>query len=234
MGTHDQHLKLIIRGAVTGLMGFVLSGPVAVIIVTWLNPQPPWVNAALFVDAYHPVQNLPYYLGFLLLAGMLMFSAGHYLSFADASSGIRTNLLLSLALTSVFTALIAFNYICQTTFVHNLALHYRPEYESLIAGFSMANPASFCWANEMWGYGILGLATWLLAPYYKGKSSFIRWLLIANGIVSLASPLWSVFDVNWVMTPVGFILYLLWNLLMIVMMIAIIRFTSAQAEKNNL
>lgn len=215
--------KLISRGAILGLIGFVLSGPVAVLIVSLTHPQPLWVSPEVFVDNYHIIQNLPYFLGFFILGGMLLFSAGHYLSYTGENITIRTNLLLALSLTIVFFALIAFNYICQTTFIHNLSTHYRQEYDALIAGFSMSNPSSFCWANEMWGYGVLGVATWLIAPYYKGRNNLIRRLLIANGIISLISPIWTIIDVQWVLSAVGFSLYLAWNFLMILIMILVIR-----------
>lgn len=222
-----SYRSFIIRGAVLALLGFVLSGPVAVLLVTLIKPQPLWISPQVFVENYHVIQNLPYYLGFLLLGGMLMLATGHYLQYSGEKSHVKTKLVLALSLTTVFCGLIAFNYICQTTFVHNLATHYRPEYGPLIAGFSMANPTSFCWANEMWGYGVLGVATWLTAAYYKEKNIFIYWLLILNGIVSLISPMWTILDVNWVMSPLGFSLYLFWNVLMIVLMIAIIRYTSS-------
>jgi hypothetical protein len=232
MSGKANHQKLILRGALTGLWGFVLSGPVAVLLVTLIHPQPEWISALVFVDHYHPIQNLPYFLGFLIPAGMLMLGAGHYLHYADEPPATKSSLLLALALTIVFTGLIAFNYICQTTFVHNLASNYQPEYASLIAGFSMSNPASFCWANEMWGYAFLGIATWLTAPCYKEKNNFIRSLLIANGIISLISPVWTILDVSWVLTPTGITLYLVWNLLMIVLMVAIARFTLSSMKQG--
>jgi hypothetical protein len=225
--SQGNYSNFIIRGAALALSGFVLSGPVAVMLVTLIKPQPVWISSSVFVENYHVIQNLPYYLGFLLLGGMLILAAGHYLQYHEERPVVKLKLVLALSLTIVFCGLIAFNYICQTTFIHNLATHYRPEYGPLIAGFSMANPTSFCWANEMWGYGVLGVATWLTAAYYKEKNSFIYWLLILNGIVSLISPLWTIIDVNWVMSPLGFSLYLFWNVLMIVLMITIIRYTSS-------
>ena len=80
---------------------------------------------------------------------------------------------------------------------------------------------SFCWANEMWGYAFLGIATWFMASYYHGRSTVIRALLIVNGIVSVFSAIFTVFDVYWVMTTVGLIAYFAWNLLMILLMVLI-------------
>lgn len=215
-----RYSHLIALGALVALSGFILSGPVAFIIIHILRPQPAWESAAVFAEHYSSLQDIPFYFGFLLIGGMLMLVSGHYLN--NRQEGIvKFHLLVALGWTIAFFTLIAFNYICQTTFVHNLALHYQPEYDLAIASFSMANPLSFCWANEMWGYAFLGVATWLMAGYYQ--SAFIRFLLIVNGVVSILSAVWTIIDVQWVMSPFGLIGYFLWNILMIVMMIAIYR-----------
>lgn len=159
-----------------------------------------------------------------------MLVAGHYLKYGEDDEETKFHLLVSLGWTIVFFALISFNYICQTTFVHNLALHYKPEYDSAISTFSMSNPMSLCWANEMWGYAFLGIAAWLMAGYYRDKNNFIRWLLIANGIVSLMSAIWTIVDVSWVMTTVGLLSYFVWNVLMIVMMIMIYTYSRRDAH----
>lgn len=218
-----SHHDLIRKGAITGLLGFVLSGPVAVLVVMLWKPQPEWDSVTVYIANYHPVQMLPYLLGFLLLAGMMMLSTGHFLVSRSSPERIRIHAALSHFLFIVFFALITFNYICQTTFVHNLVRHYRPEYEPLIAGFSMSNPASFCWANEMWGYALLGIGTWLLASFYSDRSQGVRTLLIGNGIISLISPVWTIMDPGWVFRPVGMGLYLFWNIWMIILMIMILR-----------
>lgn len=220
----EYYRGTIIKGAIIGLTGFILSGPVAVGLVQWLHPQPSWVSVRVYLDHYHLIQDLPYYFGFLILTGMLVLSVGHYLDYSGTESHIKRNLLLAFALTIIFCTLIAFNYICQTTFLHNLVANYTPDYDSLIAGFTMSNPSSFCWANEMWGYGALGVANWLTSGYYKDRSHLIYWLLIANGVISLISPVWTIIDAQWVSTTLGFVLFLQWNVLMIVLMIMIIVF----------
>jgi hypothetical protein len=214
--------KLISLGALVALIGFIMSGPVAFVIVNLLKPQPTWVSPAIFAENYSTIQDLPFYFGFLLIGGMLMLIAGHFLNYKSDDVN-KFHLLVALGWTIVFCTLISFNYICQTTFVHNLALHYKSEYDFAISTFSMSNPMSFCWANEMWGYAFLGIATWLMAGYYRDKNNFIRGLLITNGIVSLSSALWTIIDVSWVMTTAGLICYFAWNVLMIVMMIMIYR-----------
>jgi len=222
--------KLISLGAIVALIGFILSGPVAFVIVQLLKPQPAWVSPAVFAVNYSSIQDLPFYFGFLLIGGMLMLVAGHYLNYREDNEVTKFHLLFALGWTLVFCALISFNYICQTTFVHNLALHYKPEYDSAIFTFSMSNPLSFCWANEMWGYALLGVATMLMSGYYRGINNVIRILLIANGVISLGSAVWTIVDVNWVMTLAGLSCYFFWNILMIVLMIMIYSFSRKTAQ----
>jgi hypothetical protein len=226
-----QYNKLISMGALIALAGYMLSGPIAFLIVNFVRPQPVWVSPSVFVDNYHFIQGLPYYFGFLLIGGMLMVVGGHQLNYRSSDAVTKFHLLLSFAWTIIFAVLIAFNYICQTTFVHNLALHYRPEYDAAIAMFSMSNPLSFCWANEMWGYGFLGIATLLLSGYYQIKSKAIYRLLIANGIVSLLSVAWMIADISWVMKPIGLVAYFSWNVLMITLMILIYRYSKSEIRE---
>lgn len=188
-----------------------------------LAPQPVWVSPAVFVENYHPLQNLPYFLGFLLIGGMLMVVSGHYLNVSEDRPVLKLRLLMALGWTIAFVGLIAFNYICQTTFVHNMAVHYKTEYDAAISAFSMSNPTSFCWANEMWGYALLGVATWMMAEYYAGRNEIIRWLLILNGVMSIAGVVWTIVDIFWVLTVGGLVAYFLWNVLMIVLMVLIWR-----------
>jgi hypothetical protein len=215
--------KLISLGAIIALIGYITSGPLGFMLVKLTVPQPEWASSAVFATNYNFIQDIPYYLGFLLIGGMLMIAAGYYLNYKEEDSKIKFQLLLSLLFATVFAALIFFNYICQTTFIRHLALHYKPENDAVISTFSMANPKSLSWAIEMWGYGILGIATWLMAGYYKGKNKMIRLLLISNGVLSLATVAFTIIDINWVLTPAGIIAYMIWNVLMIVLMFMIYR-----------
>jgi hypothetical protein len=182
----------------------------------------------VFAEHYHIVQDVPFYFGFLLIGGMLMLMAGHYLSAKNEPENTRFYTLLALSATAVFAALIFFNYVCQTTFVRHLALHYQPEYDTMIATFSMVNPMSLCWGIEMWGYGILGVATWLLAVFYQNKNRLVYWLLIGNGVMSLAGVAGTVLDVSWLLTAGGLAAYFLWNLLMVVLVLAVYLFWKKQ------
>jgi hypothetical protein len=219
----SNYTKLISFGAMIALAGYITSGPVGFMLVKLTTPQPDWFSAAVFVANYNFAQDIPYYFGLLLIIGMLMITAGHYLNFTEDNKQIKFQLLLALLFTTVFAALIFFNYICQTTFIRHLALHYKPENDAVISTFSMANPMSLSWAIEMWGYGILGVTTWLMAGYYKKKNNLTRRLLILNGIVSLLSVAFTIININWVLTTAGIIAYMFWNVLMIVLMIMIYR-----------
>lgn len=221
MKTFSQSISL---GALIALIGFVASGPAGFLLVQVVHPQPAWVSAAVFVEHYDPIQDVPFYFGFLLVGGMLMLVAGHYLHSDTNEPGKKFALLMSFGLTLVFCAMIILNYVGQTTYVHHLAMDYKPEYDSLIAMVSMANPMSFCWSNEMWGYGILGVATWLMAPFYAGRNKLIYLLLIINGLVSVAAVIFTMISTSWLITPVGLVAYLAWNVLMIVLMILILNF----------
>jgi hypothetical protein len=216
-----NYAQLISLGAFVALIGYITSGPVGFLIVRLVKPQPAWTSPSVFAGNYHAIQDLPFYFGFLLIGGMLMLAAGHYLNYSGADSEKKFHLLVSFGWTIAFFTLISFNYICQTTFVRHLALNYKPDYDTAIATFSMANPMSFCWANEIWGYGLLGVATWLMAGYYSGRNNLIRSLLIANGVVSVATVVFTIVDMNWLLTSIGLSAYFVWNILMIVLMILI-------------
>ena len=82
----------------------------------------------------------------------------------------------------------------------------------------------------MWGYAFLGISTWLTAGYYANRNNLIRILMIANGVLSLASAAWTILDMNWVTTTVGLMGYFLWNVLMMYMMAAIYRYHKSSRQ----
>src|SRR5688572_30161165 len=122
-----NYQKLISVSALIALTGFILSGPVGFLFVSLTKPQPSWDSPAVFARNYHIVQDLPYYLGFLLISGMLMLTAAHYLSYKSENNLTRFCPLLSVCLVTIFSALIFFNYVCQIMFIRNLALNYKQE-----------------------------------------------------------------------------------------------------------
>ena len=224
--------NLLSFGAITALGGYVLSGPAAFFLVRLIAPQPEWVSPAVFSKNYHVIQDLPYYFGFLLITGMLMLCVGYYLdSRTTLDSRKVVRLLLALCFSIVFCTLISFNYICQTTFVRNLAINYDARYDDAISIFSMSNTMSLCWSIEMWGYAFLGVSTFLASVFYDGRNNLIKRIMIWNGFVSVASAVLTLVDVHWVMTTSGLIAYFGWNILMICLMLLI--YIDANQKKSS-
>ena len=221
--TANDKRSLISLGSMAALVGFILSGPVGFIIVQFTKPQPAWTSVDKFVAHYNSLQNIPYYFGFILVGGMLLLAVAHYLNSDNESTVDRMHVVLSLLWTTIFAALVFFNYICQIAFIHHLATDYKPENATVIFTLSMANPASLSWAIEMWGYAILGVATWLLSAYYREKNKTIYFLLIANGIISILSAAVFVYNGKWQVTSIGLASYFFWNMLMIGLLILIYR-----------
>jgi len=198
------------------LVGIILSGPVSLALVA-LHPQPPWTGPEAFARAYHPIQALPYFTGFLLVGGSLYLVAALQ---ALAPPPLRARATAALAFASAFAALIFFNYIVQTTFVPALVRSPSAASAPLISAFALSNPRALGWALEMWGYAVLGVATWLIAPVLSehgraGRAAAA--LFVANGPVSIAGGVWTALSPGWVMTAPGFALFAGWNLLMLAM-----------------
>ena len=211
-GNYQYQIRV---SALTALSGVILSGPAGFLMVRILSPQPEWAGSGTFSENYNTIQDIPYYFGFLLIGGMLMLVSAHYLACNKENNKTKFKLLVSLGSTIIFCTLIAFNYLCQSGFVHQLALHYKPEYDTAISTFSMSNPGSLGWVIEMFGYGVLGVSTWLLASFYKEKHTLIYRLLIINGIISVSGAVGILINKEWILSRTGLILYFAWNLLMI-------------------
>jgi hypothetical protein len=95
-----------------------------------------------------PTHNgIPFFGGFLLVIGSALLITTLYQLAAAKDKAVA---LLAVVCTAAFTSLIFFNYICQTTLIPALLANYRPEYATIVATFSFANPGSLCWAIEMW------------------------------------------------------------------------------------
>jgi hypothetical protein len=204
-------------GAIVTLAGIVLSGPVSLLLVR-LHPQPGWRGAEAFVRAYHPIQTLPYFTGFILVGGSLFLISALQ---ALAPAAVRARAAAALGFAAAFAGMIFFNYVVQTTFVPALVREYRPEEGPIIAAFSLSNPRALGWGLEMWGYAVLGVATWLVAPAFNDFGRLGRVtgsLFVANGPISILGAVLTARDPGWVLSPAGFVLFGLWNLLMLVMM----------------
>jgi hypothetical protein len=202
--------------ALGALLGVLLSGPLAVLLVNTTHPQPRWRDAELFARNYHSIQLLPYAGGILLVAALIVLVSSLHAS-ARASEKAMSGAALVFA--GAFAAFIFFNYVAQTTFVPDLARRYEPANAPIIAALSMSNPRSLAWGIEMWGWGLLGVATWLLSPVF-GRSRLERAAavtFIANGPVSVAGALWTIARPGWVMTPAGLAAFAAWNVLLAAM-----------------
>ena len=208
----NQHsaYRIGIAGAILTFTGILLSGPLAILLVSLIRAQPAWQGPEQFVANYHRVQALPFYFGFLLISGsVLMIAAIHRLS-ED-----RGDTLVALVFTAIAAGLIFFNYLIQTTVLPALVRAYTPSLGPIIGIFSMSNPLSIPWAIEMWGYGFLGIGTWLCAGYFspQGVEGIARYLFIVNGVLSVMGALWTSWDLGWVLSPAGLIVFGIWNLL---------------------
>jgi len=194
-------------------IGAALSGPIG-LTLTLLRPQPAWTDVATFSANAHGIQQVPYWMGFLLLAGCVMFFARLG---AMSFERHRTRTLIALLCVGIYGALITLNYALQVAYVPHLARTQDPA----LAYVTMANAAAPTWVLEMFGYAVLGVATFVVAPMFgfAGKRrSWIRRLFVANGAVSVASAIVTAVDVTWVQTVPGLVAYLAWNGLFIAMM----------------
>jgi hypothetical protein len=186
--------------------GALLSGPVALLVVARIAPQPPWTGVETFADHYHPAQLLTFALGYVLLAGFVLFTASCH---ALAAAPLRARTSAALIFAAVYAALVFTNYTIQLGYVPRV-LGQRPAY---LAALTMANPSSFAWFLEMFGYAAMGAATWLVAAGFGGsrRSDVIRVLLIANGVLSIAGAACTALFDRWVFSTAGMVSFAAWN-----------------------
>ena len=123
-------------GAIICAAGIVTSGPLALLVVALVQPQPPWEGAATFVDSFHPIQELPFYFGFLLVLGSILMLVSVYVL-----SGQRARALAALVFMSIGSAFAIANYVAQTTYIPAIVDGYTPELAPIVEAFSMTNPA---------------------------------------------------------------------------------------------
>lgn len=208
--------RAVALSAAVALAGAIASGPVALWLVGATHPQPPWDGADAFVAAYHPIQTMPFYLGFALVGGMVALIIGLHRLAPDA---LRGRTLLAVPAAGAFAGMIVTNYAVQTTHVPALATGTAPEDGLVIGVFTMANPRSLGWALEMWGYAVLGVATWLVAPVFRGSrlERATGGLFALNGPVSIAGAVANAARPGWVLTGGGLVAYAAWNALVAAM-----------------
>jgi hypothetical protein len=210
----DAHRYAVISAALLA-SGVLLSGPVGLWIVGLVQPQPPWVDASVFVVNYSAVQSLPYYLGFLLIIGSVLVVSS---TLRSTEPDKRGYMVAAIPLISLYSILISLNYCIQIAYVHYLATHGGKESLALLAKLPMSNPASSAWLLEMLGYAFQGLAFAALAFGMSNTSldRLLRALLLLNAVISLLSPVLSVAYPVWVATTAGLVAFMFWNALVFV------------------
>lgn len=199
------------------LAGVFLSGPVAVVLVELLAPQPSWQGVTTFIEHYSWLQSLPYVFGFFIAGGFILLVSSIPVGDEDGRGPFRG---VALALTAVASGLIFFNYVMQTAFIP-LSLHESP---AIVAATTMANPNSLGWALEMYGYAILGIATAFLAPLFNAspRQRVIARLFVLNCILSVAGAFLMPLFPGWVLSATGMVLGAAWNVLVAVAMVLLL------------
>jgi hypothetical protein len=208
-----------LAAAACALIGVIVSGPVALAIVAAVKPQPDWSSAEAFAANYHPIQALPYFTGLLLVGGMVaLISAMHGLT----SDATRSRTRLAVVFAAAFASMILLNYTIQTTFIPALLAEATAGARALAGHLTMANPHALGWALEMWGYGVLGVATWLAAPVFGGRriGKLTAALFRANGVASVLGAIATCALPGWVLEPAGILAFVAWNVLLAVMLVA--------------
>jgi hypothetical protein len=209
--------KYLLVSAVLVLLGVLLSGPPMVLLVHWLKPQPPWTDVQTFTAQFHWLQTLPYWFGFLLLAGNALFvaAAGQLPAVRD-----RIHPRIALIAIAIYGAMVSFNYALQVAYLPRAAT--LPA--DVVSALSMVNPASICWIIEMYAYAFLGIGMWLIAPGFGGSGvlNTVKWLLVANGVVSVLGAVMLSVGQDWVLSLWGLVGYAAWNLLIVVIMVLVI------------
>jgi hypothetical protein len=220
-----------VYGALTTLAGVVLSGPLALLVVNRTHPQPTWEGSAAFARSYHLVQTLPFLFGFLLLGGFVLLVVSLHAVAREAQKARATAALVFVA---IYAALVSFNYVVQTTFVPELARRNQAADGPILAALSMSNPTSLAWALEMWGYGFLGVATWLVAPVFRGGrlERAARRTFVANGPVSIVPAVWTAVEPGWMLTPLGLVSFVVWNVLALAMALLAFAAFRSRAVRN--
>ena len=181
------------------------------LIVQGVAPQPAWTGVEAFARSYHPIQTLPYALGYILLVGFVMFAAACH-ALGDSSMRLRTT--AALVFTGVYAALVFTNYTIQLGYVPRTIAE-RPAF---LGALTMSNPSSFAWFLEMFGYAAMGVATWLVAPLFGGgtRGTAVRALLIVNGVMSVAGAACTAAFDRWVFSTSGLASFAGWNVVVIV------------------
>ena len=85
MGSADSAFSVRAAAALV-FAGALLSGPLAMVVVSRVAPQGAWLGVDSFVEHYHPIQTVAYLVGYLLLTGFILFTAACH---SNASPALR-------------------------------------------------------------------------------------------------------------------------------------------------
>jgi len=211
----------------TNIFGVIFSGLVFPVLTMVFCPQPLWQGPELFIKSFHPLQMATFFCGFFLVIGSLLTFVA--LTFI-APKEKKIWALSALVINVMFTAVVFLNYIIQTTYVPYLATNNPPETAHLLAAFTMANPGSFAWALEMYGWGGVGLSFIFMAFIFgKSKSErILKWLFVINGLCSVFAALMTSADMKWLFSPAGFASLIIWNLLVLLIDFFLLKFFRKQ------
>jgi len=217
---HRDVYRIGMLGAIFSAIGILTSGPLAVLVVALVHPQPLWNGPALFVENFHRIQTLPFYFGFLLAMGSILMLVSVYLL-----SKKRATALTALIFMSIGAAFVIFNYVTQTTFIPAVVNAYTSDLGPVVTTLSMSNPNSLPWALEMWGYGLIGLGTWLAAGFFGTSRLEIiaKALFILNGVLSVFGALMASIDLGGVFSTAGLVGYGIWNVLYLALAVTFYR-----------
>jgi hypothetical protein len=208
--------RLLEISAYLVIVGSALSGPLGFLLVNLVNPIT-WTDVQSFASQYQVIQTLPYWFGFLYLAGFILFiSASRPLLhekdriFGDAA----------MIATTIFASLIGLNYILQVGYVPSAV----SDPNEVLAAFTMNNPKSVCWLLEMFGWGFLGAATWLISAAFAQTrlERIAQRLMILNGIGSILVAFLTPWVPDLLLQIPGLVAYFVWNFLIWVIMALII------------
>jgi hypothetical protein len=206
------------------LMASVLVTVGGAVSVMALHPQPPWTGLAAFMAAYHPLQSVIFLPSIILPLSFVGILAGLLVEARPAGKAWGV---LALSTGVVGAAVLCTSYLIQGLWVPALIR----QKSDLVGSLVSTNPDSLFWTFELFGYGIIGLGTWLAAPLLgrTGRDGIIRRLLVANGIGSMAAAIGYAISRDWVFEPLGLGGVLVWNALVFILGVMLFRRSSAKA-----
>ena len=228
----DDKLKFGRTAIYLNMFGIIFSGLVFPVLSMLYTPQPKWQDAALFVRSFHPLQTATFFCGYFLVIGSLLTFIALYVT-AKAEKKIWA--FSALLINVVFTAVVFLNYIIQTTYIPYLAMNNPTETASILPALTMANPGSLAWALEMYGWGGIGLSFIFMSFIFNRETSArtLRVLFLFNGIASCCTAVMTSINMKWLFSPSGLIALLIWNLLVFVIDIYLLKyFKSIQTNTN--